>query len=71
LFPVGGGAGGWVLADGVHGREDDLDGSDPPLFDGAGLKADQRDLFSLVPDKRGQIAAASDLSSLPVLDLPG
>jgi hypothetical protein len=54
LFSIGGGTEGWVLAGGVHGRQDDHDGDELPLFDGWGLKPGQRSLFSLVPNHRGR-----------------
>jgi hypothetical protein len=37
---------GWVLAGGVHGREDDQDHHAPSMFDGSGLKPSERSLFS-------------------------
>lgn len=48
LFSVRSGEGvGWVLAGGVHGREDDRDANAPPIFDGWGLKPGERSLFSV------------------------
>ena len=51
LFSVRSGEGvGWVLAGGVHGRQDDRDAGAPPIFDGWGLKPGERSLFSVTVD---------------------
>jgi hypothetical protein len=38
---------GWVVAGGVHGRDDELSYGDPPMFDGWQLKPGERQLFSM------------------------
>lgn len=49
LFIVRSGQGhGWVLAGGVHGREDDHEFDEPTMFDGWEPRRDVRTLFSSV-----------------------
>jgi hypothetical protein len=49
IFTIRSGQGvGWVVAGGVHGREDDHEYDEPTMFDGWAPRPDVRTLFSVV-----------------------